>query len=77
VRTPPQPVPREGGGLRPPVTIAAADLPDNGAVLAWLGAHGADAVLVRPDHCVFGTGKEADLIAARDALLGTKQEITV
>lgn len=55
--------------------IAAADLPDNGAVLAWLDAKGADAVLVRPDHCVFGTGKAADLLAARDALLGIKQEI--
>jgi 3-(3-hydroxy-phenyl)propionate hydroxylase len=76
VRTPAQPLPREGECLRPPVTIAAADLPDNGAVLAWLGAHGVDAVLVRPDHCVFGTGNAADLIAARDALLGTKQEIT-
>ncbi|MES2302531.1 MAG: bifunctional 3-(3-hydroxy-phenyl)propionate/3-hydroxycinnamic acid hydroxylase [Pseudomonadota bacterium] len=76
VRAPAQPLPREGGGLRPPVTIAAADLPDNGAVLAWLGAHGADAVLVRPDHCVFGTGNAADLIAARDALLKMKQEIT-
>ncbi|MBB4615358.1 bifunctional 3-(3-hydroxy-phenyl)propionate/3-hydroxycinnamic acid hydroxylase [Novosphingobium taihuense] len=55
--------------------IAAEDLPDNGAVLAWLDARGADAVLVRPDHCVFGTGNAADLLAARDALLGFRQEI--
>lgn len=55
--------------------IAAADLPDNGAVKAWLEARGAEAVLVRPDHCVFGTGKAADLLAARDALLGSRQEI--
>lgn len=55
--------------------IVAADLPDGGAVGAWLDAHGADAVLVRPDHCVFGTGHAADLLAARDRLLYSKQEV--
>lgn len=55
--------------------IAASDLPDGGAVAAWLDAHGADAVLVRPDHYVFGTGKAAELLAARDRLLGLRQEI--
>lgn len=55
--------------------IAAADLPDNGAVLGWLEARGVDAVLVRPDHYVFGSGDAADLIAARDALLTQKLEI--
>jgi 3-(3-hydroxy-phenyl)propionate hydroxylase len=55
--------------------IVAADLPDNGAVLGWLDAHGADAVLVRPDHYVFGTGKATDLIAARDALMAHNLEI--
>ncbi|NLR70554.1 bifunctional 3-(3-hydroxy-phenyl)propionate/3-hydroxycinnamic acid hydroxylase [Novosphingobium sp. ERN07] len=59
----------------PDGAISARDLPDGGAVLAWLEARGADAVLVRPDHYVFGTGNPADLIAARDALLGFKQEI--
>ncbi|MDT0509545.1 bifunctional 3-(3-hydroxy-phenyl)propionate/3-hydroxycinnamic acid hydroxylase [Novosphingobium sp. MMS21-SN21R] len=59
----------------PEGAIVAADLPDNGAVMAWLDTYGADSVLVRPDHCVFGTGNPADLIAARDALLKTRQEI--
>lgn len=63
---------REAG---PDGAILAGDLPDGGAVLGWLDARGADAVLVRPDHYVFGTGSAADLLAARDALLGTKQEI--
>lgn len=55
--------------------IAAADLPDDGAVLGWLDARGVDAVLVRPDHYVFGSGNAADLLAARDALLAQKLEI--
>lgn len=63
---------REAG---PDAAILAGDLPDGGAVLGWLEARGVDAVLVRPDHYVFGTGSAADLLAARDALLGTKQEI--
>lgn len=56
-------------------SIVASDLPDNGAVLAWLDARQVGAVLVRPDHYVFGTGDPADLLAARDVLLGLKQEI--
>lgn len=63
---------REAG---PDAAILAGDLPDGGAVLGWLEARGVGAVLVRPDHYVFGTGSAADLLAARDALLGTKQEI--
>jgi len=55
--------------------IVASDLPDGGAVAAWLDAHEAEAVLVRPDHYVFGTGNAADLICARDMLLKNKQEI--
>jgi 3-(3-hydroxy-phenyl)propionate hydroxylase len=31
---------------------------------AWLDAHNADAVLVRPDRYVFGTGKSTDLLQA-------------
>ncbi|MCX7284274.1 MAG: bifunctional 3-(3-hydroxy-phenyl)propionate/3-hydroxycinnamic acid hydroxylase [Novosphingobium sp.] len=55
--------------------IVAGDLPDGGAVAAWLDAHRAEAVLVRPDHYVFGTGSATDLVAARDRLLGLRQEI--
>ncbi|HQS68579.1 MAG: monooxygenase [Novosphingobium sp. 28-62-57] len=55
--------------------IVAEDLPDGGAVAAWLDAHGAQAVLVRPDHYVFGSGKAADLLAARDRMLGLRQEL--
>jgi len=53
------------------IDIAALD--DAGAIAAWLDARGADAVLIRPDHYVFGTGQgtkaPADLIACRDALI--------
>ncbi|WP_225206753.1 bifunctional 3-(3-hydroxy-phenyl)propionate/3-hydroxycinnamic acid hydroxylase [Novosphingobium huizhouense] len=47
------------------------DLPDNGAVAAWLDARGVPAVLVRPDHYVFGTGEAQTLLEARAAMLGT------
>ena len=57
--------------------IVAADLPDNGAVLGWLDARKADAVLVRPDHYVFGTatGSAAVLLESRAELLGQTSEI--
>lgn len=55
--------------------ILACELPDHGAVQQWLDAHEAEAVLVRPDHYVFGTGKASDLITLRDAMLRQKQEI--
>lgn len=48
-----------------------AHLPDNGAVAAWLDARGVSAVLVRPDHYVFGTGEVQSLLQARAAMLGT------
>ncbi|MBV2150469.1 bifunctional 3-(3-hydroxy-phenyl)propionate/3-hydroxycinnamic acid hydroxylase [Sphingobium sp. AS12] len=52
------------------VTVVALDtLDDGGAIAAWLDARGADALLLRPDHYVFGTGEPADLIALRDALI--------
>lgn len=69
------PLPREGGGLGPVSTFVATDLPDHGALAAWLDMHGAQAVLVRPDHYVFGTGKAADLLAARDRMLGLQKEL--
>jgi 3-(3-hydroxy-phenyl)propionate hydroxylase len=50
------------------VNIATID--DGGALRQWLAARDALAVLVRPDHYVFGTGTPATLIAAQAAALG-------
>lgn len=64
-------------GTCPLVTrLVAASLDDAGAVTAWLDAHGVDAVLLRPDHCVFGTasGTGVDLIEARARALGLALE---
>ena len=47
------------------VTVVPAD----GAIADWLTAHDAQAVLVRPDHYVFGTGKPADLLTQLQAKL--------
>ncbi len=47
--------------------VSADDLPDKGAVRKWLEDRSAEAVLIRPDHYVFGTGKAFDLIAACNA----------
>jgi 3-(3-hydroxy-phenyl)propionate hydroxylase len=58
--------PVEGGDV---TVIDLADLDDKGAIATWLADRKADAVLIRPDHYVFGTGKPADLIARRDALI--------
>lgn len=55
-------------------TVDIATLQDNGAIDAWLAARGAPAVLVRPDHYVFGTGSGEALIAARARLLGLTME---
>jgi 3-(3-hydroxy-phenyl)propionate hydroxylase len=57
------------GGIDP------ATLNDGGAIARWLADRGAQAVMVRPDHYVFGTGAPADLIAARDAALGLTETI--
>lgn len=52
------------------VTIVdLAHLADGGAIADWLVDRNADSVLIRPDHNVFGTGKAADLIARRNALI--------
>ena len=58
--------PVEGGDV---TVIDLAGLNDSGAIAAWLADRNADAVLVRPDHYVFGTGKPSDLITRRDALI--------
>jgi 3-(3-hydroxy-phenyl)propionate hydroxylase len=55
-------------------TIDAAALDDGGAVADWLSARKAEAVLVRPDHYVFGTGTPSDLVALRDALIAGTAE---
>jgi 3-(3-hydroxy-phenyl)propionate hydroxylase len=57
--------------------IDATTLEDGGVVLRWLAARGAEAVLVRPDHYVYGTGSPPALIAARACQLGLAMEITV
>lgn len=60
-------------GAAPSVTrVIAQTLPDDGAVTAWLDARQVDAVLVRPDHYVFGTVAERidDLLGARARHLG-------
>lgn len=54
--------------------FGAGELTDNGAVAAWLDLNGAKAVLVRPDHYVFGTGASDTLIAARARSLGLALE---
>lgn len=57
-----------------PVELTVADVAtigDDGTLARWLDERGADAVLVRPDHYVFGAGSggaDALLAAARDAL---------
>ena len=47
------------------ITVVPAD----GAIADWLTAHDAQAVLVRPDHYVFGTGTPADLLTQLQAKL--------
>lgn len=59
----------------PAGAIAVGDLPDDGAVRGWLDRKAADAVLVRPDHYVFGTGDAAALLAIRNAQLAALVEI--
>jgi 3-(3-hydroxy-phenyl)propionate hydroxylase len=58
--------PVERGDVR---FVDLATLDDGGAVADWLARRQAESVLVRPDHYVFGTGRPADLIARRDALI--------
>lgn len=50
-------------------------LPDGGAISEWLSIRGVDAVLVRPDHYVFGSGNPAELLAARRVALGQAEKL--
>jgi 3-(3-hydroxy-phenyl)propionate hydroxylase len=65
-------------GVLPHTTgVAAIDvtaIDDGGALAQWLTDRDAPAVLVRPDHYVFGTGTPAALMAARAACLGLVTE---
>ncbi|MCJ2180732.1 bifunctional 3-(3-hydroxy-phenyl)propionate/3-hydroxycinnamic acid hydroxylase [Novosphingobium album (ex Hu et al. 2023)] len=56
--------------------VVAATLPDHGAVMGWLNANRADAVLVRPDHYVFGTAADSaeHLLASRLTMLRANAE---
>lgn len=55
----------------------ASALPDGGAIGRWLEARQVDAVLVRPDHYVFGTavGSAVALLAAYSKALGPIVEL--
>lgn len=65
------------GSANDTTRVVAADLPDGGAVLQWLDARDADAMLLRPDHYVFGTGNAAWLLDLRAELLGLHTETPV
>lgn len=63
---------RVAGAARGVTRVVAATLGDGGAITRWLDRHGVDAVLVRPDHYVFGSasGCADPLLAARAQALG-------
>jgi 3-(3-hydroxy-phenyl)propionate hydroxylase len=65
----------EAEGVR---VINAATLGDNGAVLAWMDARKVDAVVVRPDHYVFGStvGNAASLLQEWRRAMGFS-EVTI
>lgn len=66
-----------GGQAHGITRVVAAGLPDGGVLLDWLDARGVDAVLVRPDHYVFGTakGSATSLLDRRVQLLGQSSEL--
>ena len=54
--------------------LAAPDMaPFARQIGGWLDKHGAEAVLVRPDRFVFGTGDRAGLEAAWSGLLKARE----
>ena len=57
-------------------TIVASELADAGAVTAWLDARHVDAVMLRPDHYVFGTerGGARGLLEQREDMLFARTE---
>lgn len=66
-------------GASSDVAVFDADtLPDDGAVRRWLDDRDVNAVLVRPDHYVFGTTRldVASLCEARDERFGISEEQT-
>ena len=62
------------GAVTVPAGVRAVDVTGLADIAAWLAAHDAEAVLVRPDHYVFGTGAPRALLAERARLLGITQE---
>ena len=66
----------KGAAPKAPAGITAASLDEDrlapfaGALTAWLDAQGGEAVLVRPDRYVFGTGAPAELALAWTRALG-------
>jgi 3-(3-hydroxy-phenyl)propionate hydroxylase len=63
-----------GGHAQGVTMLDVTALADHGAIAQWLADRDAPAVLVRPDHYVFGTGTTEALIAARAAALGLVAE---
>lgn len=59
--------------VSPAIGVTAIEAGASPNVIEWLDRNGADAVLVRPDHYVFGTGNVDALLAARCNALGLAQ----
>jgi 3-(3-hydroxy-phenyl)propionate hydroxylase len=51
------------------------DLADDGEIASWLAAAGAEAVLVRPDRVVFGTGRASELVERLGGAVGRKEAV--
>ncbi len=70
--------PKDNGLDLPGISTVATSDPKlrslSDAMAAWFDEHDADAVLIRPDRYVFGTGSADQLLAAWHAQLGTIDE---